>query len=52
MEKTTLYALEKLKFTKFNAIRYKNVKFRKKTAFYALKKLTFAEIQRYTVWKR
>jgi hypothetical protein len=49
MKKATLYVLGKLKFTNFNAIRYKNVRFRKKPSIYALNKLTIAEIQRYTV---
>ena len=52
MKKTTLYALEKLNYTKIQRFTIKNVRFRKKPSFYALKKLTFAEIQRYTVWKR
>ncbi len=49
MKNAALYSLEKLNFTKLNAIRYKNVRFRKKPSFYDLKKLTFAEIQRYMV---
>jgi hypothetical protein len=61
MEKTTLYALEKLKFTKIQ--RYKNVKFRKKPsvlrfkkvnfcgnpALYGLKTLDFGKNQRFTL---
>ena len=53
MEKNNAIRFRKVKIYK-NSTLYdiKTLNFEKKPAFYALKKLTFAEIQRYTVWKR
>jgi hypothetical protein len=50
MEKTTLYALEKLKFTKIR--RYTIVNFCGKPALYGLKTLDFGKNQRFTLLKR